>query len=198
MGPYTVQTILNTIRASLPQTLELASKYGAVRIEGVEELLQQLSGPGINGKSDGPSVGAKIGLFVAILVLMMSLSLLYVFWKTDRETQRQSDPTVSSKKKKTKKSHGQQHSLYSTVKGSTTGSVSSLYSSEEQLSKKKHKLLLEFGPSFDMDRDRILQEYGEESSYAPSEFMFTDSAACIDYLDSAYRRDDTVENLQII
>jgi hypothetical protein len=165
----------------------MAAKYGAVRIGVVDRMTKLVSGPNQMSKSN-VSAGGMVGLFFSVVVLLASLYSLYIFLGTDRKAHRMGDDRV-------RKGHNHRdgRSYSSTVRSSTASQPS--VRSDDEGRKYNHKLFVEFGPSFDMDRDRVVQELEEESSCLP-EYVLQDPIYS-DYLETLQRHDNG-ENLQVI
>ncbi|GKZ01352.1 hypothetical protein MPSEU_001086200 [Mayamaea pseudoterrestris] len=191
MGAATSDIVLDTVRAALPLAIEMAAKYGAVRIEVVDHMTKLISGPNEIATHDSVSAGAMVGLFFSVVVLMASLFSLYVFWRADRNKAYVCDEHGHMLKRGGHCRGGA--SIDSTVRASTA-SQPSVMSHDEQ---RRHynRTLVEFGPSFDMERDRVVQELEEESSCLPDYVL--EDPVYTDYLDSQYRDNDGV-NMEII
>jgi hypothetical protein len=182
-----VQAMLAIVQSALPLALAKAVPYGGVRIDVAQDMTRQISGPGLNERLSrrGASAGAVVALLVTIVVLVISLSLLYAFWRVDHK--RGGIHEVQGKEGK--HHHGNDRSsLASTVRTSAASEASVVGDLDG------NRLVIEYGPSFDIVRDRQERELEEESSCLP-DYVF-DNPAYTDYLDSLYR--ENAENLEII
>ena len=190
MGSLTSDSVLEAVRTALPLSIEMAAKYGAVRIAVVEQMTKLVAGPDVTEASNGAvSVGAMVGLFFSVVILSISLYSLFLFWRANRNTRRMQNGSGGTKGRSSRDGH----SLNSTVRASTASGPSVM--SEDEQRRHANRLFIEFGPSFDLDRDRVIQDLEEESSCLP-DYVYQEPVYT-DYPDSLYRQDNG-ENGQII
>jgi hypothetical protein len=196
-----VEGILKNVRDALPGSLAVASKSGAVRLELVDGLTKQVSGPDMDG---APSVsikhaGSTAGLVLSILVILVSLGVLifYCFIGMGKR----SGKKLHGKKGRIRKDflrYFDSNSLTNTYLASEideadegpvllvstnpsrdrssiisrmSGRICSQLEHESVLVSDSRPVIVEFGASFDPERDRYLKQLEEESSSPPKDGM---------------------------
>jgi len=189
IGETVVQHTLDTVRAALPGSLANAAKSGAVRLVLVDSMTKAVSLPGIDNGSSGADkalgAGATAGLVLALSVLFLGVGVLgvYCFAHLRRMTGRQ--------KLGKKGRHRMDFSRYFDT-NSLTNTYQATESDESEPRPPLHAsitssrgrdktnrtktetdpswrpIIVEFGPSFDPERDRYLKELEDESSAPPT------------------------------
>lgn len=192
-----VRQLMGYARDALPSGLADAAQSGAVRVVLADDLTKPISSPGSSSASgsgglDSTSAGATAGLVLACSVLLISIGVLVAYYFAEI---RQRAGKAQGKKGRSRTPFAQYfdtRSLTNTYQVTESDdsearaarlSASRVFDPKDKngtgrdreqtdpLAHEPHDLrpiIVEFGPSFDPERDRYLQAMEEMSSVPPS------------------------------
>jgi hypothetical protein len=195
MDQELAQLLIGYVRDALPLGLQDAAQDGAVRIALADGLTKQISDPGHgtgkNGARNSTGVGATAGIILACSVLLLSIGMLGAYgWSKYR---RGSGTALGKKGRNRMRMSFDSGSLTHTYQSTESDESEALGAAQSSLPNSPRvkrprtscpvgayenprdpepydwrPTVVEFGPSFDPERDRYLQAMEELSSVSPS------------------------------
>jgi hypothetical protein len=192
-----VQQLMGYVRDALPSGLADAAQSGAVRVVLADDLTKQIAVPGSSSESgsggiDSTSAGATAGLVLACSVLFISIGVLGAYYFVEIRHRSGKARSKKCRRRTVFSRYFDTSSLTNTYQVTESDdsearaavlNISRVFPPEDKLGNSRDSerrepldhephdarpIIVEFGPSFDPERDRYLQAMEELSSVPPS------------------------------